>query len=48
MSNELKKSGKQDKKVVVMGAGLVGALLGCYLARRGFKVDIYERRDDMR
>lgn len=31
-----------------MGAGLVGSLLSIYLARRGYKVEIYERRDDMR
>ncbi len=31
-----------------MGAGLVGSLLSIYLAKRGYRVDIYERRDDMR
>ncbi len=31
-----------------MGAGLVGSLLSLYLAKRGFKVDVYERRPDMR
>lgn len=34
--------------VTVIGAGLVGSLLSIYLARRGFKVDVYERRPDMR
>ena len=31
-----------------MGAGLVGSLLSLYLAKRGHKVDVYERRPDMR
>ena len=37
-----------DKPIVIMGAGPVGSLLACYFAKRGFKVDLYERRDDMR
>jgi len=37
-----------EKPFVVMGAGLVGSLLSIYLAKRGHKVEIYERRDDMR
>ncbi len=36
------------KHVSILGAGLVGSLLSVYLARRGYKVDIYERRPDMR
>jgi kynurenine 3-monooxygenase len=38
----------QQKDVVIIGAGLVGSLLSIYLARRGHKVRIYERRGDMR
>lgn len=34
--------------VIVFGAGMVGCLLGIFLARRGYKVDIMERRSDMR
>jgi kynurenine 3-monooxygenase len=37
-----------EKKVTVIGAGLVGSLLSIYLAKRGYKVNIYERRPDMR
>lgn len=37
-----------DKQVVIIGAGLVGSLLSIYLARKGYKVSVYERRDDMR
>src|SRR5262245_2406601 len=36
------------EKVNVIGAGLAGSLLAIYLARRGFEVDIYESRGDMR
>lgn len=37
-----------SKSAVVVGAGLVGALWTIFLARRGYKVDVYERRPDMR
>lgn len=37
-----------SKKITIVGAGLVGSLLACYLSRRGHKVDVYERRSDMR
>ncbi len=36
------------KKVTIIGAGLVGSLLSIYLAKRGYKVNMYERRGDMR
>jgi len=36
------------KEVTILGAGLVGSLLSVYFAKRGYKVDIYERRPDMR
>jgi kynurenine 3-monooxygenase len=36
------------KNITIVGAGLVGSLLGIYLARRGYKISIYERRPDMR
>ncbi len=36
------------KRVVIVGAGLVGSLLAIYLRRRGYEVNIYERRGDMR
>ncbi len=35
-------------RITILGAGLVGSLLAIYLARRGYQVDIYERRGDMR
>ncbi len=34
--------------VAVIGAGLTGGLLACYLARRGYPVEVYERRPDPR
>lgn len=36
------------KDVTIVGAGLVGSLLSVYLAKRGHRIKIYERRDDMR
>src|SRR6476469_4867134 len=35
-------------KVIIVGAGLAGSLLSIYLARRGFQVDVFEARPDMR
>lgn len=34
--------------VAVVGAGLAGSLLACFLARRGHTVTVYERRSDPR
>ena len=38
----------QEKKAVIVGAGLVGALWSGFLAKRGYTVDVYERRADFR
>ncbi|GAA1686079.1 NAD(P)/FAD-dependent oxidoreductase [Kribbella yunnanensis] len=35
-------------KVAIVGAGLTGSLLACYLAKRGLTVTLYERRPDPR
>src|SRR5881396_2060668 len=35
-------------KFVLIGSGLAGGLLGAYLGRRGYEVDLYERRVDPR
>lgn len=35
-------------KIAILGAGLVGTLLSVFLAKRGYKVSIYERRGDLR
>uniref|UniRef100_A0A4W5R9F8 Kynurenine 3-monooxygenase n=1 Tax=Hucho hucho TaxID=62062 RepID=A0A4W5R9F8_9TELE len=38
-----------EKKVVaVVGGGLVGALNACYFAKRGFQVEVFESREDIR
>src|SRR5687768_11134764 len=36
------------QRVTIAGAGLVGSLAAIYLARKGFEVEVYERRPDMR
>ncbi len=36
------------QKITIVGAGLAGSLLSVYLAKKGFDVNIYERRPDMR
>jgi kynurenine 3-monooxygenase len=36
------------EKVTLVGGGLAGSLMSIYLAKRGYEVYIYERRDDMR
>jgi len=38
----------QSKNINIIGAGLVGSLLSIYLAKRGHKINIFERRADMR
>jgi kynurenine 3-monooxygenase len=35
-------------KLILIGSGLAGGLLAAYLGRRGYKVDLYERRSDPR
>ena len=37
-----------SRNVTILGAGLVGSLLGIILRKRGHEVSIYERRPDMR
>ncbi len=39
---------EKNKKIAVVGAGLVGALWACYLAKKGYYVHIFERRPDLR
>ena len=37
-----------EKHIAIVGAGLVGSLVSIYLAKRGYKVSVFERRNDMR
>ncbi|MGH8297954.1 MAG: FAD-dependent oxidoreductase [Steroidobacteraceae bacterium] len=39
---------RAEQPINIVGAGLAGALLAALLARRGFAVDLYERRPDPR
>ncbi|XP_056327491.1 kynurenine 3-monooxygenase [Danio aesculapii] len=36
------------KVIAVVGGGLVGSLNACFLAKRGFDVEVYESREDIR
>ena len=37
-----------QKDVAIVGAGLVGSLCSLYMIKRGYKVSIFERREDLR
>jgi len=39
---------QKDEKITIVGCGLTGPLLAIELVKRGFQVEIYERRPDMR
>lgn len=39
---------KTVKTIAIAGAGLVGSLLSIYLRRRGYQVNLFERRSDFR
>ncbi|WP_181305064.1 NAD(P)/FAD-dependent oxidoreductase [Rufibacter sp. XAAS-G3-1] len=39
---------EKTTQLSVMGGGLVGCLLSLYLAKQGYRVDVYERRPDLR
>jgi kynurenine 3-monooxygenase len=38
----------QQPKISIIGAGMSGLLMAIYLHRRGYRVDVYERRPDLR
>ena len=37
-----------NKKVTIVGAGLVGSLCAIYMSKRGYQVSVFERRKDLR
>ena len=39
---------RMQEKINIIGGGLSGSLLAIYLAKRGYKIDLFERRPDMR
>jgi kynurenine 3-monooxygenase len=39
---------KKNQHIAIAGAGLVGSLLAIYLAKRGYRVEVFERRPDLR
>ncbi|MFB3139072.1 MAG: NAD(P)-binding protein, partial [Phycisphaerales bacterium] len=38
----------ERQRIVIVGAGLAGALLACLLGEAGYSVGVYERRPDPR
>lgn len=38
----------KKEKIIIVGGGLAGSLFAVCLAKKGFEVDVYERRADMR
>ena len=36
------------KEITIVGAGLVGSLCSLYMTKRGYKVNVFERRKDLR
>ena len=38
----------EKNNVIIVGAGLAGCLMAIFLARRGYSVELYERRPDLR
>ena len=47
-AEQLRTSERPAAEITVVGAGMSGLLMAIYLHRRGYSVDIYERRPDMR
>jgi kynurenine 3-monooxygenase len=41
-------SGRDTPQFTIVGCGLAGTLLACYLGRAGYRVDLYEKRPDPR
>ena len=37
-----------QKPINLIGAGLAGSLMAVFLAQKGYRVNVYERRPDMR
>ncbi|XP_026113698.1 kynurenine 3-monooxygenase-like [Carassius auratus] len=49
VSTHTHESSRSERKVIaVVGGGLVGSLIACFLAKRGFDVAVYESREDIR
>jgi kynurenine 3-monooxygenase len=38
----------EKEHIAIVGAGLVGSMQACYMAQRGYKVSVFERRGDIR
>src|SRR5688572_3965705 len=38
----------KNKHIAIVGGGLVGSMMSIYLAKRGYRISVFERRSDMR
>jgi len=38
----------KNEKVIIVGGGLSGPVMAMYLAQKGYNIDVYEQRADMR
>jgi kynurenine 3-monooxygenase len=38
----------EQRKITIVGGGMAGSLMAIFLARRGYEVEVYERRPDIR
>ncbi|MCB0761770.1 MAG: FAD-dependent monooxygenase [Flavobacteriales bacterium] len=38
----------EKEHIAIVGAGLVGSMQACYMAQRGYRVSVFERRGDIR
>ncbi|XP_071506709.1 kynurenine 3-monooxygenase-like [Diadema antillarum] len=41
-------NGPKSTRIAIVGGGLVGAMQACYMAQRGYTVDLFETRKDIR
>src|SRR5260370_39686105 len=44
----ISRTAPEKPRFSIVGAGLAGALLACYLGKAGYRVDVYEKRSDPR
>lgn len=48
LMNKFEKIGMKNQRILIVGGGLSGSLLSILMAKRGFDVELFERRPDIR